>query len=156
MNRTSSFALFAASCIVLITWAGEPKAKTKDRMATLERELRQADTDFARQTAARRLEGWMDSFAADASTIQNGKAITGTPELRKYYEPVFANHDFSLTWTPVHAEAAQDGTLGYTYGAYEAKNGANATHGMYVTVWRRENGRWRVALDLGSAARPQP
>jgi len=23
-----------------------------------------------------------------------------------------------------------------------------------VTVWRRVNGRWKVVLDLGSAARP--
>ena len=123
--------------------------------SALEKQLRDADLAFAKQTAARGLEGWMDFFADDASTIHDGKTVTGKPALRAYYAPVFANKDFSLTWTPSRAEAAKDGTLGYTYGDYEAKNGAAVSRGVYVTVWRRENGRWKVVLDLGSAARPQ-
>jgi ketosteroid isomerase-like protein len=122
--------------------------------AALEKELRDADLDFAKQTAARRLEGWMDFFTDDASNIHDGVTVTGQPALRAWYEPIFANKDFILTWAPTHAEAAKDGTLGYTYGNYEARNGAAVSHGMYVTVWRRVNGRWKVVLDLGSAARP--
>ena len=122
--------------------------------AALEKELRNADLDFAKQTASRRLEGWMDFFADDASNIHDGVTVTGKSALRAWYEPIFANKDFNLTWTPTHAEAAKDGTLGYTYGNYEARNGAAVSRGMYVTVWRRVNGRWKVVLDLGSAARP--
>jgi len=122
--------------------------------ATLEKELRDADLDFAKQTAARRLEGWMEFFADDASNIHDGVTVTGKAALRAWYEPIFANKDFTLTWIPTHAEAAKDGTLGYTYGNYEARNGAAASHGMYVTAWRRVNGRWKVVLDLGSAAHP--
>lgn len=121
----------------------------------LEKELRDADLAFAKQTTARGLEGWMDFFADDASTIHDGKTVTGKAALRAYYAPVFANKDFSLSWTPARAEAAKDGSLGYTYGDYEAKNGASVSRGMYVTVWRREKGGWKVVLDLGSAARPQ-
>ncbi len=83
------------------------------------------------------------------------KPSPAKPHCALYYEPVFANKGFTLSWTPTKAEAAKDGTLGYTYGDYEAKNGASVSHGLYVTVWRRENGRWKVVLDLGSAARPQ-
>jgi ketosteroid isomerase-like protein len=122
--------------------------------AALEKELRDADLDFAKQTVARRLEGWMDFFADDASNIHDGVTVTGKAALRAWYEPIFANKDFTLRWTPTHAEAAKDGTLGYTYGNYEAWNGAAVSRGMYVTVWRRVNGRWKVVLDLGSAARP--
>jgi ketosteroid isomerase-like protein len=122
--------------------------------AALEKELRDADLDFAKQTAARRLEGWMEFFADDASNIHDGVTVIGKPALRAWYEPIFANKDFTLTWTPTHAEAAKDGTLGYTYGDYEARNGAVVSRGMYVTAWRRVNGRWKVVLDLGSAARP--
>jgi len=120
-----------------------------------EQELRDADLDFARQTAARRQEGWMSFFADDASIIHDGQTVTGKDALRAFYQPVFANKDFTLTWSPNHAEASRDGTLGYTYGQYEAKNGTAISHGMYTTVWRKVDGRWKVVLDLGSAAHAQ-
>ncbi len=74
---------------------------------SLEKELRQADLDFAKQTAARRLESggislpitlhhsrWSDRNRQDA--------------LRAFYEPVFANKDFSLIWSPTHAETSRE------------------------------------------------
>jgi len=121
--------------------------------AVFEKELREADLAFAKATAARRLEGWMDFFADDAAILQNGRTITGKQNIREYYEPIFANKEFSLSWTPTHAEAAQDGTLGYTYGNYEARNGANISHGMYLTIWRKDNAKWKVVMDTGSQAR---
>ncbi|MGZ7077436.1 MAG: YybH family protein [Candidatus Angelobacter sp.] len=124
--------------------------------ATLQKELCDADLEFAKQTAARRLDGWMDFFAEDASIIHDGKTVTGKQALRAFYQPVFADKDFTLTWSPTHAEAAIDGTLGYTYGDYEARSGPSISRGMYTTIWRRENGRWKVVLDLGSVRRPQP
>ena len=121
-----------------------------------EQDLRDADTDFARQTAARGLEGWMSFFAADATIIHDGQTVTGTQALRAFYAPIFANRNFSLKWSPTRAEASADGTLGYTYGTYEAKNGAASSRGMYTTVWRRVNGQWKVVLDIGSSAPSQP
>jgi ketosteroid isomerase-like protein len=125
--------------------------------ALWEKELRQADLHFARQTAARRLDGWLSFFADDASIIHDGQTVTGKDALRAFYQPVFANKDFTLTWSPNHAEASKDGTLGYTYGQYEARNGSTISRGMYATVWRKVEGRWKVVLDLGSpAAQPKP
>ena len=121
-----------------------------------EQELRQADLDFARQTAARRLEGWMDFFADDASVIHDGQAVTGKDALRAFYQPIFANKDFSLTWSPTYTEASADGTLGYTYGKYEARSSLGISHGIYTTVWRKIDRRWKVVLDVGSSARSQP
>ena len=121
-----------------------------------EQELRDADLDFARETAARRLEGWMDFFAEDASIIHDGQTVTGKDALRAFYQPVFANKEFSLTWSPTHAEASKDGTLGYMFGEYEARSGPAISRGIYTTIWRKIDGRWKVVLDLGSSARPQP
>jgi len=157
MNRVIAFfavIILSLAAISIFKKAGFAAPAQSASAAVLEKELRDADLDFAKQTAARRLEGWMESFADDASNIHDGVTVSGKAALRVWYEPIFANKDFFLTWTPAHAEAAQDGTLGYTYGNYEARNGAAVSHGMYVTVWRRVNGRWKVVLDLGSAARP--
>lgn len=122
------------------------------RRLVAEQQLLAADIEFCKQTAARRLEGWMDAFAADVVVMHDGATVSGTEALRKYYEPMFANKDFTLTWTPTKAEASQDGTLGYTYGTYQAKNGDHVSHGMYLTLWRKINGKWKVVMDTGSAA----
>ena len=162
MNRVHWFLAVVALCSValLSQKAASPQssAAASGAMgpAALEKQLRDADLEFAKQTAARRLEGWMDFFADNASIIHDGATVTGKQALRAYYEPVFANKDFNLSWTPTHAEAANDGTLGYTYGDYEAKTASGVSRGIYATVWRREGGRWKVVLDMGSATRPQP
>ena len=154
---------FLAMMVILILVATAPsqtnsaiRASNPAReSASLEKELRQADLDFARQTAARRLEGWMDFFADDASVIHDGQAVTGKDALRAFYQPIFANKDFSLTWSPTYAEASADGTLGYTYGKYEARSSLGISNGIYTTVWRKIDRRWKVVLDLGSSARTQ-
>ncbi len=136
--------------------ASNPATSATSEPAALEKALRQADLDFARQTAARRLDGWMDFFADNASIIHDGRTVTGKDALRAFYQPVFGNRDFTLTWSPSHAEASKDGTLGYTYGEYEARNRTAISRGIYTTVWRKIDGRWKVVLDLGSAAPAQP
>ena len=135
--------------------ASNPASGATPEPAALEKELRQADLDFAMQTAARRLDGWMDFFADDASIIHDGQTVTGKNALRAFYQPVFANKDFNLTWSPTYAEASADGTLGYTHGQYQVKSGTAVGRGIYTTVWRKVGGRWKVILDLGSAARDQ-
>jgi len=129
-----------------------PQPAAASRLSRAEKELLAADIEFAKQTATRRLEGWMDAFAPDAAVLHDGKTVSGTQALRQYYEPVFANKNFTLTWTPTNAEASKDGSLGYTYGAYEAKNGDRVSHGMYLTIWRKISGKWKVVMDTGSAA----
>lgn len=133
----------------------EPKSPVPSKSSRYEKELMAADVEFCKQTAARRIDGWMDAFAPDAAVMHDGQTVNGTQAIRAYYEPVFANANFTLTWTPTHAEASKDGTSGYTYGTYQARSGNQVTHGMYLTIWRRDKstgGKWKVALDTGSAA----
>ena len=132
-----------------------PRAKTLQQ-ESFDKQLRDADLAFAKATAERRLDGWMEYFAADAAILQDGKTITGTQSLRAYYEPLFANKNFSLSWTPTKAEASKDGTLGYTYGDYEARRGEKTSRGMYLTIWRKEAGKWMVIMDTGSSPAQQP
>ena len=55
-----------------------------------------------------------------------------------------------------HAEAAKDGSLGYTFGSSEVsfrneKGEIQKRSGRYLTVWRRQpDGSWKVVSDIGS------
>jgi ketosteroid isomerase-like protein len=151
---TCPISLIIAFFLILASACPHPATTVEASQRSLwEQELRAADIDFCRETTSRRLDGWMDFFADDAAILHDGITVAGKAELRKYYEPIFANKDFVLTWAPTHVEASRDGSLGYTYGSYEAKNSAEKTHGMYITIWRRIAGQWKVIMDTGSMAR---
>ncbi len=67
----------------------------------------------------------------------------------------------TLTWTPVRAEIAASGDLGYTFGSWSIPGQDRAVHGVYVSIWKRQpDGTWRWVLDGGAltesadAARP--
>lgn len=119
-------------------------------------ELMQADRDFARDTAARGLDGWMSWFHEDALANAKTGVIKGKPALRSYYAQFIGTPGFQLVWAPTHAEASPDGKLGYTIGTGTAiTKKADGTEDRkpahYLTVWRRgADGKWRVVTDLGN------
>lgn len=61
----------------------------------------------------------------------------------------------TMSGTPIKADVAQSGDLGYTYGSYEQKDGATSEKGYYVRVWLRAGNKWRVALDTTSPLPPE-
>jgi ketosteroid isomerase-like protein len=55
----------------------------------------------------------------------------------------------ALTWQPTAADASRSGDLGYSYGTYEIKNnGAVTAKGNYMRFWKKQDGEWRVVLDV--------
>ena len=55
----------------------------------------------------------------------------------------------TLTWQATMADISASGDLGYTYGVFEFKSGAAAPeHGSYVRVWKKQNGKWKVVMDV--------
>ena len=127
------------------TFAADPRA-----------ELLDADRAFARDTAARGLDGWMSWFAEDAQLNHRTGVIKGKPALRAHYGKVIGQPGVAVTWKPLYAEASQDATLGYTVGEAEwtttGKDGkVEKSVGHYLTVWRKmKDGSWKVVTDLGS------
>jgi ketosteroid isomerase-like protein len=100
----------------------------------------------------------MSYFAEDASEVENGgEIVTGKANIRKSLEP----WEVDLTWTPVKAEMAASGDLGYTFGNYvlkaKDKDGHPVVHyGKYATVWKKQkDGRWKVVMDMGNSS-PDP
>lgn len=129
-----------------------PRKAGQSHPRGVEMEVRDADLQFAKDTAARGLDGWMDAFADDAVVIAGGTTVEGKQAIRLFFTGVFADKSYRLTWAPTRVETSTEGTLGYTYGNYEMRLGDSVRRGMYVTVWRKIDGKWKVALDLGSPA----
>jgi ketosteroid isomerase-like protein len=52
-----------------------------------------------------------------------------------------------VKWQPIAADVSRAGDLGYTHGTYEAAS----EHGSYLRIWKKENGQWRIVMDVTSS-----
>jgi len=63
--------------------------------------------------------------------------------------------DSPLSWEPTDAYVFHGGDIGSTTGKYWVVNrtgadaGKESGHGRYVTMWRRDGGRWLAIMDTG-------
>jgi ketosteroid isomerase-like protein len=66
---------------------------------------------------------------------------------------------FQLSWEPRHAEVANSGELGFTYGIYamRPKDKDTVIYGTYTSIWRKQkDGKWKLALDSGNQGIGEP
>jgi ketosteroid isomerase-like protein len=115
------------------------------------------ESEFMKAAADHGSQGYMSYYAEEAVEIPNGHAfLNGTAEIAKTMG-FLDSPDNHLTWTPVHADIAASGDLGYTYGTFEFrakdKDGKPVSDlGKYVTIWKKQpDGAWKVVLDMGNA-----
>jgi ketosteroid isomerase-like protein len=120
--------------------------------------LRQLEADFAADVAKHGHDAFITYFAEDGVEIVDGGGIDTKDAMRK--QPPWPEGT-TLTWTPVHAEMAASGDLGYTYGdyVYTAKNKEGklvANYGKYTSIWKKQkDGQWKVVVDMGNSS-PDP
>lgn len=81
----------------------------------------------------------------------NSMPLVGKDTMRKVYEQR-SDTSFTLTWSPLFADVAASGNLGYTYGTwlFETKSGEKE-EGTYCTIWKQDaGGNWKFVLDTGN------
>ncbi|RNL54716.1 nuclear transport factor 2 family protein [Pedobacter jejuensis] len=54
-----------------------------------------------------------------------------------------------VSWEPNYAKVSRSGDLGFTTGPYEL-NGTEKKYGQYLSIWKAENGTWKLAIDLNT------
>jgi ketosteroid isomerase-like protein len=124
--------------------------------APTEESLMRADRDFAAATHARGIEGWMSFYANDAIRIRyRGNMVRGHDAIRQFDLPNISDTTSTLNWEPTDAYVYNDGKIGSTTGRYwvtsrrTADAGKELGRGRYVTMWRRDGGRWLAIMDTG-------
>ncbi len=119
--------------------------------------LLEADRAFARETAARGVEGWLDFHLEDAHNVPAaGPAVVGHAAIRERMTAFLADTTQFFTWEPVFAETAADGSLGFTYGDWSTPDlsiDSVTSRGRYLTVWKKHDGEWKVTVDIGNDSR---
>ncbi len=124
-------------------------------------ELFAAERGFAKDSTERGIRAaFLDHFAADGVDFRPGPGVMRERMLAK---PAPADPlALTLDWSPQAGGVARAGDLGYTTGPFSLSNQrdakAPAHYGYFFSVWKRENGVWRVAVDAGvsTPAAPAP
>jgi ketosteroid isomerase-like protein len=120
-------------------------------------DLLEADREFDRVTTEKGLDGWMSYFAEDAVRLDlHGEVVRDLDAIRAKDTAMFADPQIRLTWSPTDGGLFRDGRHGFTRGRYrvvrqDEEDLVVISRGAYLSIWRRENGEWKVILDTGAA-----
>lgn len=147
-----------ASCAVaLLCGCAHRVDVAKERKALMD-----ADTQFARDTAERGVEGWVSWFTDDGTMYPPARdAIEGRAAIREQmgdlYDPRSGQGGLRLDWQPIRAEVSESGELGWTTGTSKLVTTGGMRQGRYITVWRKQaDGSWKVWADLGNLGQLNP
>lgn len=120
--------------------------------------LVQLEADFAGEVAKHGHDAFLTYFAEDGVEVVDGGGFDTKEEMRKRAPWPDGT---TLTWTPIKAEMAASGDLGFTYGnyIYTAKNKEGkvvVNYGKYTSIWKKQkDGQWKVVVDMGNSS-PDP
>src|SRR3974390_3716042 len=79
--------------------------------------LMDAERAFARATAERGIDGWMEFMAPNAVEL-SAEPLVGMDQIRAGMGKLFNSPGFKLTWAPTKAEYLGSGDKGYAVGRY--------------------------------------
>ena len=123
--------------------------------------LMQAERDFAKATAERGVDGWMEFMAPNAVELA-AEPLIGLDQIPNGMTKQFRLPGFKITWEPTKAEFLGDGDVGYAVGRYEVRftgddGKPQVERGSYLTTWQKQkDGSWKVVSDSGSPDPPSP
>ena len=111
--------------------------------------LAAAETAFAQESVEKGMRSAFLHVLSDDSIV----FLPGPQSGKKAWESKPAS-EAVLQWHPVLAATSTGGDLGYTTGPWSSKNSAAdkepTDFGHFVSIWRWEDGKWKLLFDLGS------
>jgi ketosteroid isomerase-like protein/quercetin dioxygenase-like cupin family protein len=123
-----------------------------------ERAVRAASAAWQRYIAAQQTDSIVALHLPNAIVMMaNSPPITGSDAIRTGWGEMVKLPNLKMSWTPQHIEitsptSAQE--FGTYTDSYDGPNGMESDNGTYVTLWKKVNGKWRVALDAPVSSRP--
>jgi ketosteroid isomerase-like protein len=126
---------------------------SENKLESEKQEMMDADRAFSAMSQELGMNKAFESYCAeDAVLVRSGSfPIEGKEAIK---EELAKNDDsaFTLTWEPTQGRIASSGDMGFTYGNYTmaVKGSGQVLNGTYVSIWVKENGKWKWALDTGN------
>jgi len=122
----------------------------KAGLGTSREALTKRDLEFSKASATQgTVKAFLAYSASDVRLLRNDSfPFLGQDAAKR----ALATSKDLWTWQPTFADVSRSGDLGYSYGTYELRSTDAARaltgKGNYLRFWRRQNGVWKVLLDL--------
>ena len=142
-----SSALLAGAAMALFSLPASAQSVTA-------KDLMDADKAFNAMAQKEGLGPAFIAYAADGAILMrqgNLMPLIGKGAISEVYVKI-PGPGSVLAWEPTRAEIAQSQDLGYTFGNYTLRQGAETKHGVYLTVWKKQpDGSWKYVADGGNS-----
>ncbi len=146
--------------IVYPTWKIDCTKKSTSKPNTPEKEaIVAAANTFSKAVMDGNIEEIMAGYTKDARIFPNNLKILSGDELKNYWTP--RNNGYKTIHhkiTPM--EIKFFGNYAHDYGHYEGKTQRpdgtiGEWQGKYVVIWKKEEGQWKMYLDIWNAIQPK-
>ena len=149
--RITRALIVAAIATISQTAAGQTAAQ---------RAIRAAGEQWQKDIAARNVDALVALHTPDAVLMfSNAPLAKGSAAVRALYDEMVRTPGLLLHWVPTKIEVTSPATA-TEYGtyteSYDSPGGKLRDNGNYVVLWRKIDGKWRVALDAPSTITPLP
>lgn len=144
-------ALIAAVAIATFT-------QTTSAQSKAESEVRAASAAWQRYIAAQQVDSIVALHLPNAILmLANTPPIMGSNGIRAGWTNMVKLPNLNMHWTPQHIEVVSP-KVAQEYGtytdSYDGPNGKESDAGTYITLWKKVNGKWMVALDAPVSSQP--
>ena len=123
------------------------------RMENLSQEIMDVDISFSELSKEKGMNHAFETYVAEGGVLLRPESspIVGKQSIVELLQKS-DDEAIQLTWEPSDGKVSRSGDLGFTYGIYtmQLNDGSKTMQGTYVSVWVKEAGQWRFALDTGN------
>lgn len=145
-----------------IVFVALTSARAASDNSSIERALRELDTQWSAAASARNLDQVVSYYSSDAIVLAPNMPVTSSGEaIRKIWKGELDGM-ISGGWKPTRIEVAKSGDLAYISGTYTwAGRGADGKEikdeGKYLEVWKKQaDGSWKCSADCWNSDLPLP
>ena len=154
MKRTKRLsALIAVTMMAIVTLVQTASAQSRD-----ERAVREASQAWLGYVRSQQVDSIVALHMPDAVMMMaNSPPTKGSNAIRSGWGEMVKLPNLKMQWTPEKIEVTSP-TTATEYGtytdSYDGPNGTESDAGTYLTIWKKVNGKWRVAYDAPVSSKP--
>jgi len=156
-QEVSMSRLISIIVLVMLTACAQQAGKQKVDLNAEEQAIRSISMNWLELQKNHDAAGCAALFADDGISYSvNLEPAVGPAAIQETFTKSREKYpELVVNWTTDRVEIAASGDLAVEYGSFTTTDQGQEDHGKYVTVYRKVNGIWKVAADIGTSTKPK-
>ncbi len=139
--------------LAAFTIAGCTSTSPQASTAGLRQQVVETERAFARTMATRDHAAFVSFLSKEAVFFSGPKPLKGAEAVAAWWKRYYEGPVAPFSWEPEEVAVLDSGTLALSSGP--VRDPAGTLVGTFTSIWRLENGRWRIVFDKGNEACPK-